>query len=78
MKKIFNNAFQTFTDHFAKPAVKYLATPIGKITLFNLFLFVFINLCSLSGKSKVFHRVSFKNTSPLKDKTSKITDFTQQ
>ncbi len=58
MSNLFNSLSSAAMKYILKPTYRYLTTPVGKITLFNSFLFVKFKLLSYCGVTKGSRRAS--------------------
>ena len=66
MNNFLRNMMNAVNQNIAKPTIKYIKTPIGKIILFNSILFVHMSSCRLFGMLRGYLRNFLFSTLPLK------------
>ena len=66
MNNFLRNMMNAINQNIAKPTIKYLKTPIGKIILFNSILFVHLSSCRLFGMLRGYQKNFLFSILPLK------------
>ena len=76
MNNFLRSMMNAINQNIAKPTIKYIKTPIGKIILFNSILFVHLISCRLFGMLRGCHRNFLFSILPLRGTIFKTIDST--